>query len=51
MVKKRKEYEVDDQIDCPKCGSDDLAIDESSTAKCNSCGLVFHSKTVVIWEE
>ena len=48
----RKEYEEGDEIDCPRCGSDDLDISETpSTAKCNKCGLTFHTRIVVIWKE
>jgi len=51
-VEKRKEYGEDDIIYCPRCNGDDLDYDEApGQAKCNSCGLAFTIKTVVIWEE
>jgi ribosomal protein S27E len=51
-MEKRKEYADGEIITCPKCGGDDLDYDDAPAhAKCNSCGLAFTIKTVVIWEE
>jgi ribosomal protein S27E len=51
-MEKRKEYAEGETITCPKCGGDDLDYDDAPAhAKCNSCGLAFTIKTVVIWEE
>ena len=51
-MEKRKEYAEGETIDCPKCGSDDLDCDEAPDhARCNSCGLEFSIRQVVIWEE
>lgn len=47
----RKEYEVGEMINCPKCGSDDLDIDSPSHATCNNCGQEMTTKTVLIWKE
>lgn len=51
-VEKRKEYAGGEIITCPKCDGIDLDYDEvPDHAKCNSCGLEFTIKTVLIWEE
>lgn len=49
----RKEYDIHDQINCPKCGSDNLKFDEHAEdkAKCVKCGTQLTLKQVVIWEE
>ncbi len=31
--------EDDDQLTCPRCGSDDLDIDDEGEFHCNGCGL------------
>ena len=51
-MEKRKEYDEDDIIVCPKCDSDDVDYsDVPSRGKCQSCGLEFQVKTVLIWNE
>jgi transcription elongation factor Elf1 len=51
-MEKRREYTEGDIITCPKCDSDDLDYSEAPTwGKCQSCGLRFEIKTVLIWNE
>jgi len=51
-MEKRKEYEEDDIISCPRCGSDDLDYEQApTTGKCNTCGLHFTIKKVLVWKE
>ena len=51
-MEKRKEYAEGDIITCPKCESDDLDYSQAPHwGKCQSCGLEFEIKTVVIWKE
>ena len=50
--RKRKEYDEGDTIVCPKCDSDDVDYSEApGWGKCQSCGLEFQVKTVLIWNE
>jgi transcription elongation factor Elf1 len=52
VAEMRKEYKEDDIKTCPRCGSDDVDYDEApGHAKCQSCGLEFEIRTVVIWNE
>ena len=51
-MEKRREYDLDEIVGCPKCDSIDL--DDDGTAqgtKCNDCGCVFSVRHVAIWEE
>jgi len=51
-VEQRKEYAEGEIISCPKCDSDDLDYEDApNRAKCNSCGLKFSIRQVVVWEE
>ena len=51
-MEKRKEYDEGDTIVCPKCDGDDLDYGEApGGGKCQSCGLEFQVKTVLIWNE
>jgi transcription elongation factor Elf1 len=51
-MERRKEYAEDDIIVCPKCDSDDVDYSEApGWGKCQSCGLEFEVKTVLIWNE
>ncbi len=51
-MEKRKEYDEGDTIVCPKCDSDDVDYSEApGGGKCQSCGLEFQVKTVLIWNE
>jgi hypothetical protein len=51
-TEKRKEYDEGDIISCPKCNGDDLDYEEApGQGKCNSCGVEFQIKTVLIWKE
>jgi len=51
-MEKRKEYTEGDIITCPKCDSEDVDYSEAPNwGKCQSCGIEFEIKTVVIWNE
>ena len=51
-MEKRKEYAEGETISCPKCDGDDLDYEEApDRAKCNTCGLEFTIRQVVVWEE
>ena len=51
-MEKRREYDMDDIIGCPKCDSVDLDNDGTGQGtKCNDCGCIFSVKIVAIWEE
>ena len=51
-MEQRKEYAEGEIISCPKCGSDDLEyLEVPDKAKCNTCGLEFTIRQVVVWEE
>ncbi len=51
-MEKRREFDHDDQICCPKCDSINLDCDESpERAECLDCGCEFKSKVVLIWNE
>jgi len=51
-MEKRKEYDLYEQVFCPKCDSDNLDCDEApEKGKCLNCGTEFALKTVAVWEE
>ncbi|GAH73116.1 unnamed protein product [marine sediment metagenome] len=48
----RKEYNDDEPITCPKCGSDDVDFDDAPLeCGCNECGTKFQLITSAVWEE
>jgi len=51
-MEKRKEYDEDDIITCPKCDSTNVDYEQAPVqAKCQDCGLKFTIRTVVVWNE
>ena len=51
-MEKRREYDMDNIMGCPKCDSIDIDDDGAPLkAKCNDCGCIFSVKIVAIWEE
>ena len=51
MVEKRKEFDVEEGISCPKCGGDCDCDEAPQCGKCLNCGLEFAVKYVAVWEE
>lgn len=51
-MERRKEYEKDEIIACPKCGSEAVYYDQApEIVKCESCGLEFEIRQVAVWQD